>query len=315
MSLEILGFDKKYRPGSLKDIVGNKSIVDSLKTFKERKEGIPHSFLLVGPSGAGKTTLSRIISSEILDCKESDLREINCSNTRGIDSAREIIVNSHYAPLEGKVKVYILNEVHKSTNEFQNAMLEILEEPPKHVYFILCTTEPEKLLKTIHTRCTTYQTKLLNVKEMNYLLNSVLALEGVLEFPKKVIDEIVRVSEGCPRQALVTLDAVIDIMDDEEALEAVSAVTIGEAEVIDICRGVVNNEPWKTLRVKVKNVLLTSDPEKIRYAILGYLGAILLNSDTGNDRISALIDVFSENTYNSNKAGISNMIFIASTLK
>jgi len=146
---------------------------------------------------------------------------------------------------------------------------------------------------------------------MNSLIKRVLEAEGVKDFPKKITDEIIRVSEGCPRQALVTLDAVIDIEDDDKALEAVSVVTIGEAEVIEICRGIMNNESWSTMRIKVKNVLQDNEPEKVRYACLGYFSAILLNANAGDNRVSSLIDLFSENTYASGKAGLINAIYLS----
>jgi DNA polymerase-3 subunit gamma/tau len=286
-----------------------------LKSIFARKKDKPHVYLLQGPSGCGKTTIGRILST-MLNCSEMDFREYNSSNTRGIDTIREISQNAYYAPTDGSVKVYLLDEVHQLTKDAQNAILKILEDCPNHVFFILCTTEPEKLLKTIHTRCTTYQVKPLTDAEIKGLINRVLRNEIVEGFPENVIDEIVRVAEGCPRQALVILDQVIDIEDDKKALEAVFYLTVGEAEVLEICQGIMKNKSWKELKGRVDLVLKNTEPEKLRYAILGYMQAVLLDvrgfsKPNDYEKASALIELFSENTYSGGKALLVSKIYNA----
>lgn len=301
-------FHLTYRPSTLDEVVGNDSIKTSLKSLFAREDH-PHTFLFVGPSGTGKTTFGRIIANTV-KCEPEDLREYNAANTRGIDTIRDIASSVHYAALAGSVKVYILDETHSLTKDAQNGILKVLEECPKHVYFILCTTEPEKLLTTVKNRCTTYQTMLLTDLQQKKLLTTVLTHEKIKKFPDSVIKEIIRTSEGCPRQALVILDSVVDIEDEKEAIAAISIASTGEAEVIDICRALLARTKWKDLKGKVKEILTKTEPEKLRYAILGYCSAVLLNKDQ-DDRISELIDVFSESTYTSGKAGIVNSLYLA----
>ena len=272
------------------------------------REDRPHSFLLTGPSGCGKTTIGRIIK-EMLECSDEDYYEYNTANTRGIDTIRDIAQSVNYAPIISGCKIYLLDECHQFTGAAANALLKLLEDTPSHVYFILCTTDPEKLLKTILTRCTTYQVKPLSDKEISALINWVLGCEEK-KIAGEVIKEIVRVAEGCPRQALVILDQIIDIKDVKEAVAAVAAVTVGEAEVIDICRHLIAHKDWNSIREKVKIVLQNTEPEKLRLAILGYFAAVLLNSKS-NDRASEVIDLFSENTYSSGRAGVINQIYLA----
>lgn len=296
-----------YRPQTLDEVVGNENIKESLMTIFGREDK-PHAYLLHGPSGTGKTTIARIMA-KMLKCSEQDFFEFNMSNLRGIDHVRELAQNCHYAPVDGKVKVYLLDEVHRQTKDAQHAILKILEDTPPHVYFILCTTEPERLLKTIHTRCTGYQTQSLNDKKLKGLIKSVLEQEKVLDFSATVIGEIVKVADGSPRQALVILDQVID-MEDSKALAAIASFTVIEAEAIDICKAIANRADWKMMRPLVKAALLNIEPENLRQSILGYLCTILL--DKSDDRISELIDVFGENVFSSGKAGIVNMCYLAS---
>lgn len=301
-------FHLDYRPKTLDEVIGNDAVKDSLKSIFERKDK-PHSYMFTGPSGAGKTTIGRIVKT-MLGCSDLDFMEFNSANTRGIDTLRDVMQNCHYYPIDGKVKVYMFDEVHQWLGPVQNAVLKFLEDTPAHVFIILCTTEPEKLIKTIHTRCTSYQVKLLNDKQMKQLIQRVLDGEKVTDMSEAVVNEIIRVSDGCPRQALVILDQVIDILDETKALAAVSAMSVGEAEVIEICRGVYNGESWKTLKEKLKLIERNTESEKIRYAILGYLNSIVLSS--GDERASDLIDIFSENTFYSGKAGITRMCHLGS---
>lgn len=301
----------KYRPSKLEEVVGNDAVKMSLKSLMENKER-PHAYLFAGPTGSGKTTLGRIVAT-MLGCDPGDFAEFNTANTRGIDTIRDIAQSTHYSAMYGKVKVYLLDEAHQLLSASSNALLKVIEEPPPHVYFILCTTDPEKLLPTIRNRCSTFQVASLTDVQMKKLIDHVLKKEKITDFSEKVVKEIIRVSDGCPRQALVVLDSVLDIVDEKKALEAVCVTSPDEAEVIEICRGIMNRESWKTMKGKVKAVLAKTEPEKLRYAILGYFNSVVLSKDQP-DREAEIIDLFSENTYNTGKAGISNMVFYATRL-
>jgi DNA polymerase-3 subunit gamma/tau len=297
-----------YRPKTIEEVIGNDSIKDSLRSVFSREKDFPHAFLFHGSSGTGKTTFARIIGS-LLGCNGQDFMEYNTAEARGIDTVREIDQNCRYAPLDGKFKIYLLDEVHRGTLDFQSSLLKLLEDAPSHVIFILCTTEPEKVLRTIRTRCMMFQTKGLLMHQMTDLLKSVLKSEGLEGYPNSIIEEIVKCSEGCPRQALVLLDSVIDILDEEKALEAVTSFKTQEASVIDICRLLIANEKGKWKKMKELIKVIDEEPESIRYAILGYFTKVLL--DGANDKVATIMEIFFENWMYSKKAGMTWALYQA----
>ena len=303
-----------YRPANLEEFFGNDSIKESLKSILSREDK-PHTILFAGPSGCGKTTLARIIAT-MLKCDPMDIVEHNISDMRGIDTARDIISSCQFEPLYGDVRVIILDEVHSSTKDFQHAMLKILEEPPKGVYFILCTTEPEKLLNTIKTRSTIYNVSTLRKHDMVSLINWVTTSENV-QLSEKVKSAILFSAEGCARKALVILDQIIDIAEEEKQLEAINENTPSETVIIDLCRKIMAKEKgesrWKELSVMLKGI--DSDAEGVRRAILGYLTSVLINGDHKNgERIVRLISEFSNNYYDVGKSGLITSCYMSTLL-
>jgi len=300
----------KNRFKSLDDVVGNKGVVTSLRSVLERKkEDIPHAFLFHGQKGCGKTSMARIIA-EALECDPASILEYDIGDMGGIDTIRTLKEACQYSAMMGDVRVYVLDECQSLTKPGQDALLKTLEEPPSHVYFVLCTTEPDKLKDTIRSRCTTYMMKSLNSVEMGTLLNSVLEKEGKEDYPKTILKEIISIAEGSPRNALVALDAVIDITDEESALAALSSIATTDGTTKELCQMIVQGNIWENVRGVLKDVLSESEPEKIRHAILGYLSVVLLGSKK-NDRISEIIDIFSESTMYHGRAILVNQVYLA----
>ena len=297
--------DKKYRPQTMDEFFGNNATINSLVTVVNREEGIPAAVLLQGPSGCGKTTLARIIVT-MLAADPRDVKEYNISNTRGIDHARAIIKYVQVAPW-GKYKIVVLNECHKATKEFQNAMLEVLEEPPPGVHFILCTTDPNMLLKTVRTRCTTYTVELLRREEMGKLLGWVTDSEQV-GLEGNVATEIIRAAEGSPRRALVLLDSIID-MPAGEQLDAINKFTFSAATTFDLCRALAGTTDWTGVAALIKD--LEEPPEDVRRAVLGYLAKIVLGGGKQAPKAAMRMDHFSKNLYDTGRAGLIQACYFA----
>jgi DNA polymerase III subunit gamma/tau len=262
----------KYRPADLSQVKGNADVVATLEGMLKDTEKCPHSFLLHGPTGCGKTTIGRIIAKR-LGCVGNDFKEIDSADFRGIDTIREIRKNSNYKAIEGRCRVWLIDECHKMTNDAQNALLKILEDTPKHVYFILCTTEPQKLLPTIKGRCIQLQVKVLGDAEMLKLLRGVVhAEEETLD--EAVYKQILKSANGLPRNALQILEAVLRVSD-EERLELAKQVEVEALEAIELCRALIKRAPWRDVAavlVRLKEL----EPESIRRNVLGYCQSILL---------------------------------------
>lgn len=285
------------RPDDFSGVVGNKTAVASLQSTLARKDH-NHVMLFHGPAGCGKTTLARIVAKK-LGCAASDLQEVNSSNNRGIDTARDIIAGMHYKPLGGSVRVYLLDEVHKTTNDFQNAMLKALEEPPEHVYFLLCTTDPDKLIKAVRSRCAVFPVQNLTSAQIMDLLKRT-CKEQKIKLSDDILEDISKNVDGSPRQALIVLDQVRDA-DDAEIARIIRESQIEEKQVIDLCRRLLHTKAtWKSVSEILSGIEV--DIEKVRWAVLGYMSAVLIKED--NPRAALCIDIFSTPFYNNGKAGL-----------
>jgi DNA polymerase-3 subunit gamma/tau len=290
-----------YRPDGWDQFVGNEGAVAALRNVLGKPDR-PHSYLFQGPTGCGKTTLARIMATE-LGCDGRDLVELNAAEARGIDAAREIISRMQYKPGFGKVRVFILDEAHRATVDFQNALLKPMEEPPVHVYFALCTTEPDKVLKTIRGRCSIVEVRLLTDDEMAAFLDEVAGAEGQTPLPDAVMDEVLKAAQGHPRDALVLMEQVLGLATEPEMLAAVRSAGVDERQVIELCRALLKGSKWS----RVADILagIDADPEKVRRAVLGYCSTVLLGKDDGMHAQAALVmDCFREPTYDLGRPGI-----------
>lgn len=289
---------KKHRPKYLKDIVGQNTTVVLLEVLL--KNGFPQSIMLCGNSGCGKTTIARILKSE-LGCSDRDFTEINAADSRGIDTIRDIKATMGLCPVEGKRKIWLIDEAHKLTGDAQTALLKTLEDTPRHCNFMLATTHPDKLLPTIRTRCTEIRVVPISQDHMGSLLLKVCKKEKK-EISQEVVSRIIEVSEGSARKALVVLESIIGLESEEEQLKVILS-SEGKRQSIELCRVLLNpRSQWKEVTKILEN--LEEEPEQLRWMVLGYCASVLLKGGKMADRAYAIINSFESNFFDSKKAGL-----------
>lgn len=251
---------RKYRPSAFKDVLNQDHIVSVLEGAI-KKNAIPHALLFTGSRGTGKTTVARIFAREI-GADDVDIYEIDGASTRGIDSIRELQEAAYALPYKSPYKVYIIDEVHMLTKDAFNAFLKTLEEPPAHVIFILATTEADKLLDTITSRCQVFQfraptrevlreTALSVAKKEKFKLSSdgadiiAIAADGSFRDMLGVVQKVIMASDndaadadevaaivGAPKSALLT--ALVEALQKKESAAALTTVRDAVAANVDM---------------------------------------------------------------------------------
>ena len=257
---------RKYRPKNFDEVVGQTIIVQTLKNAI-KNNSLAHAYLFTGPRGTGKTSVAKILAKTINcynikneipcenceSCKQiqehqaTDILEIDAASNNGVDKIRDIVNKVNLVPSVGKYKVYIIDEVHMLTKEAFNALLKTLEEPPNHIIFILATTEPHEILATILSRCQRFDFKKISRKQMFEHLKKISDLEKI-NIDDSSINEIVRLSDGCMRDALSILDQVIAFNPDKITEEDVHEVngTLPQKDLSNFISGLLKQE-YKTI--------------------------------------------------------------------
>lgn len=284
-----------HRPQSFDEVIGQDEAITSIKRMLKKKT-LPRAILFSGPSGCGKTTIARILKNR-LGCSDADFMELNGADANGIDMVREIKSRMHLAPIDGKCRIWLIDECHQLTNSAQNALLKPLEDTPNHVYFFLATTTPQKIIKAVRTRCTDVVVRLLTNKELATLM------EGYTgDLDEEVVEAIIERVEGSARAALVLLEQVLEVEGKEAQLELISRVD-AQTQAIELARALIApNSKWKTVAKLLKEI--NEDPETLRHMVLSYCTAVLLGGGKLAGRAARIIDRFETNFYDSKRAGL-----------
>ena len=243
---------RKYRPTNFDEVVGQTHIIQTLKNAIVQNR-IAHAYLFCGPRGTGKTSIAKIFA-KTLNCTNSqdapcgvcenckmaangshpDIIEIDAASNNGVDEVRNLIDKVKYAPMQGKYKIYIIDEVHMMTSGAFNALLKTIEEPPAHVIFIFATTEPNKVLPTIISRCQRFDFNKVSMHDIKYRLSIVCKNEGI-EIDENGLSLIAQLADGGMRDALSILDQCvaycsshIDVNDIRKIYGVVTSEDIGK---------------------------------------------------------------------------------------
>ena len=201
----------KYRPKKFSDVVGQEAVTKTLENAIATNK-IPNAMIFCGPRGVGKTTCARIFANEINKQQNNDLAfnifELDAASNNSVSDIRNLIEQVRIPPQTGKFKVFIIDEVHMLSQTAFNAFLKTLEEPPKHVVFILATTEKEKIIPTILSRCQIFDFKRIKPIEVKSFLISIAEKEKI-KFEEGAIDLISQKSDGAMRDGLSIFDRMV----------------------------------------------------------------------------------------------------------
>ena len=203
--------------------------------------------------------------------------------------------------MKGSCRFWLMDEAHKLTNDAQNALLKLLEEPPKHVYFILCTTSPGKLIPTIRNRAMHFQTKLVVDPVLRAFVQKIAEKEK-FDLDGAVLEKIVEVAQGSPRAALHNLEKILTIEDQQQQLDAIRSSDV-EKQAIDLCRMLIFDKPnWKSVANLLKE--LEEPEESIRHMVLGYARKVLLGGGKFAPKAWLVIQCFLDHWYDCGRAGL-----------
>lgn len=301
MSYQVLY--RTYRPSRFNEVVGQEYIVKILKNTIKNKR-IAHAYLFAGPRGTGKTTIAKLFAKAIncedfneeacdncpscLAFKENnhpDIIELDAASNNSVDDIREIIEQVPYSPIVGKYKVYIIDEVHMLSSSAFNALLKTLEEPPAHVVFILATTDPQKIIPTVLSRCQRYNFSKISNLNMEKKMVEILNKEH-LQYEDKALDEVAMLAEGGMRDALSILEQILSYNNDGIFLEDVQRIF-----------GLSTKEEKVELLIKIHNDLTGSinllrqmydsgiDPKRLCVDLLEIIKESLIYSDDQNETL------------------------------
>ena len=261
---------RAYRPQKFSDVVGQQHIIKTLQNAIKLNK-VAHAYLFCGPRGTGKTTLAKIMAKalncehgpNIEPCDEceickgiqkgsiTDVVEIDAASNNGADDIRALRDSVKYLPSVGKYKIYIIDEVHMLSNAAFNALLKTLEEPPKHVVFILATTEPYKLPNTILSRCQRFDFQAISVDDILKRLHIVAEAENV-KMTEEAFNQIAGSAEGGMRDALSLFDQTISYSVNEEiTLDDVLAVSgnVSYTKIIELLNNCLDGENTQALKI------------------------------------------------------------------
>ena len=232
---------QKYRSKTFEDVVGQEYVVKSIRNSVHSNK-ISHAYLFCGPRGTGKTTMARLLAKAV-NCQDPehapcqkcddciaadngthpDIIEMNAANTRGIDDIRSLINSAMLAPMQGRYKVYIIDEAHQLSGDAASALLKILEEPPAHDIFVLATTDPQKMFPTIISRCQRYDFSKVREDLITAHLKKICAKEQI-EIEDAAAEKIAQLADGGMRDALSILDQCAAYTADKVTLASITEV-------------------------------------------------------------------------------------------
>lgn len=304
MSETYIPLYRKYRPKNLQEVVGQEHIKKALTNAINLKK-VSHAYLFTGPRGTGKTSIARILAKSLncqqgptitpceacpscLDIKNStpmDVIEIDAASNRKVEDAQNILEKIQYVPVHGKYKIYIIDEVHMLSNHAFNALLKTLEEPPENVIFILATTEPQKVLETITSRCQRFDFRRITTEDIVNHLKNISKLEKI-KIEDDALFTIAKSSAGGMRDSLALLDQ-ISILDSSKSITSEDINKLLGRLSFDMLHNladkIINSNPQEAIKLLEEIYNAGNEPSQILVNLMGYLKNLLIVKTCSGD--------------------------------
>lgn len=315
MAERYLPLYRKYRPQTFKDLIGQENIVKALSNAINLNK-ISHAYLLCGPRGTGKTTTARIIAKslncakgptlepcgECPSCKDIanstpiDVIEIDAASNRKVEDARNILEKIQFVPVNGRYKIYIIDEVHMLTTEAFNTLLKTLEEPPENVIFILATTEPHKVLDTIISRCQRFDFRRITTQDIVARLKYICEQENI-SITEDALYTIARSSAGGMRDSLALLDQISVLDADKEITADDVNEMLGRLSfeiLFELSSSILNSDTQNAITLLDKIYNKGNEPFQIITNLIQYFRNFLVVKNCADRKIAAELTQLNE---------------------
>lgn len=315
MTQRYLPLYRKYRPQTFKDLIGQENIVKALSNAINLNK-ISHAYLLCGPRGTGKTTTARIIAKslncakgptlepcgECPSCKDItnstpiDVIEIDAASNRKVEDARNILEKIQFVPVNGRFKIYIIDEVHMLTTEAFNTLLKTLEEPPENVIFILATTEPHKVLDTIISRCQRFDFRRITTEDIVARLQYICEQENI-NITQDALYTIARSSAGGMRDSLALLDQISVLDADKEISSDDVNEMLGRLSfetLFDLSNSILDSQTQNAIELLDKVYNKGNEPFQIITNLIQFFRNMLVVKNCTDRKIAAELTQLSE---------------------
>lgn len=305
----------RLRPATFDDVLGHEAVVKAVqKLLAKPPEERPRCFTFVGAPGGGKTTLARLIAEHLVsdaECRDMDVDEIDAASYSGADDTRALRERVQNRPMSGGNRVVIMDEAHRLSATAKDVLLKIMEDSPKHLYWIICTSEGNKLPDSIKRRGAFFELKPVGPREIKGLLAKTARKEGIF-LPEAVRDRIIDAAEGSPGMALMYLETVgamcREDMSTAEIAEAASQITQGAGDAGSLPKLLLDGaSKGEIIQCIAALKAGGKDAEGTRRGVLGYMESAVLGNwyKGGKERPLEIMEVFcAGNTFDSGWSGL-----------